>query len=189
MRIYNNPTCHPDRPHCSHGLCKSCYNKINRKRVSSAGGGRRADCHPERKHLALGLCSPCYCRKRKTEIIGTPASCHPNRSTHGRGLCHVCYSKLPNIKTKSNTRRRALRRSVLLMAYGISESTYNLYLKNQNNLCAICNKSAATKMDHDHKTGHFRGILCNKCNLAIGQARDNIGIIQSCINYLTRYGS
>ncbi len=38
--------------------------------------------------------------------------------------------------------------------------------------------------DHDHQTGFFRGWLCNQCNWALGNAKDNIEILEKMIKYL-----
>jgi hypothetical protein len=38
----------------------------------------------------------------------------------------------------------------------------------QGNLCAICGKADNLHIDHDHNTGKIRGLLCAKCNIALG---------------------
>ena len=58
-------------------------------------------------------------------------------------------------------------------------------LKNQNGLCLICYKPVAEfHLDHDHKTGRIRGLLCHKCNTLLGMCNDDIGILWSAVNYL-----
>ena len=60
---------------------------------------------------------------------------------------------------------------------GIKNLTNELYeqkLKEQDNKCGICKEELKQGIrtiaaDHDHKTGRFRGILCNSCNLAYGK--------------------
>ena len=42
-------------------------------------------------------------------------------------------------------------------------------------------------IDHCHKTGKVRGVLCHDCNKAIGMLKDNIGILKSAINYLRKH--
>lgn len=75
--------------------------------------------------------------------------------------------------------------------------TYFDLLENQNNVCKICNKPETFKnycsqrvrklaVDHCHKTGKVRGLLCNKCNKAIGQFSDDINLLKSALNYLER---
>lgn len=43
-------------------------------------------------------------------------------------------------------------------------------------------------VDHDHKTNKFRGWLCTRCNVALGMAKDDIGILLLLIKYLEMYG-
>lgn len=83
-------------------------------------------------------------------------------------------------KAKSNDLRRC---------YGIDIEQYNQMLEKQNHTCAICggvekfNNSLA--VDHDHKTGKVRGLLCTSCNQGIGKLQDSVDVLQSAINYLT----
>lgn len=57
-------------------------------------------------------------------------------------------------------------------------------------VCPICHKkfisgiTCKVVLDHDHNTGIPRGWVCNSCNTAIGQFRDNVSIIKEVINYL-----
>ena len=50
--------------------------------------------------------------------------------------------------------------------------------------CEICGNSVRICLDHDHKTGKFRGWICHNCNTALGHAKDNIETLQGLINYL-----
>lgn len=54
-------------------------------------------------------------------------------------------------------------------------------------ICPICKikvSDGALQMDHDHSTGIFRGMLCGRCNSAIGKFRDNPETISRAIHYL-----
>jgi len=44
-------------------------------------------------------------------------------------------------------------------------------------------------MDHDHKTGFIRGLLCHQCNVMLGAARDNVAVLASAIRYLQNAAS
>ena len=79
--------------------------------------------------------------------------------------------------------------------YGITTAQYEMILKSQGNVCAICGqpktakqhgKIRALSVDHDHATQRVRGLLCNKCNLGIGNFRDNPGLLANAIKYLEK---
>jgi hypothetical protein len=59
--------------------------------------------------------------------------------------------------------------------FGITVEEFNEVLIRQNGLCAICGVKFQNKrkkgphVDHDHRTGKIRGLLCNSCNLAVGR--------------------
>ncbi len=77
----------------------------------------------------------------------------------------------------------------------ITIEQYKLMLEKQNNVCAICfkkeirmdsrnNKISRLCVDHCHETGKIRGLLCHKCNLALGCYDDSIENLKSAIKYL-----
>jgi hypothetical protein len=51
-------------------------------------------------------------------------------------------------------------------------------------ICEICNSDINLCWDHCHTSGEFRGTLCYKCNLGIGQFQDNIELLANAISYL-----
>ena len=74
--------------------------------------------------------------------------------------------------------------------YGLSISDFNNMLLAQNMRCAICNEPFdlnnphSIHVDHNHKTGKIRGILCSNCNWAIGYFKDNPEYIDNASKYL-----
>lgn len=58
--------------------------------------------------------------------------------------------------------------------------------------CAICHTNVAVgngwQIDHDHRSGRVRGVLCQHCNTAIGQFKERVDFLQSAIRYLERHG-
>jgi len=66
----------------------------------------------------------------------------------------------------------------LKKTYGITTEQYEALLKTQNSSCAICEKPSSEEkrsfaVDHDHKTGEIRGLLCHYCNYRmVGKHRD-----------------
>lgn len=74
--------------------------------------------------------------------------------------------------------------------YGLSKEEYNRILKEQNDCCFICLCHKQTLpyetlvIDHCHKTGKIRGLLCSHCNTALGLFKDNKDSLQRAIQYL-----
>lgn len=79
-------------------------------------------------------------------------------------------------------RRRKFKR------YGITEDIYNKMLETQKYACAICKTTdSGTRdwhIDHCHTTLIVRGILCHRCNILLGHAKDNPEILKQAIQYL-----
>jgi hypothetical protein len=59
-------------------------------------------------------------------------------------------------------------------------------LEGQGGRCAICRERPPTDTDHDHLTGVVRGLLCNACNLGLGQFRDDPGLLLAAAEYLAK---
>jgi len=75
---------------------------------------------------------------------------------------------------------------------------YYKMLEKQDNKCAICNleetrksrtdgKICALAIDHCHKTGKIRALLCHGCNTGIGKFNDNIDLLKAAIKYLEHH--
>ena len=76
--------------------------------------------------------------------------------------------------------------------YNITKEEYDKLLILQNNVCAICkneDKKHTLCVDHDHKTGKIRGLLCHRCNRSIGSFLDDVQLLENCISYLKIKGS
>ena len=81
-------------------------------------------------------------------------------------------------------RKRASR---LRRTFGITDLQYTEMLCKQKGRCAICNrlpKHRRLAVDHDHKTGFVRGLLCAQCNQAIAKFRDATQLLFSAAEYL-----
>jgi hypothetical protein len=81
------------------------------------------------------------------------------------------------------------KKSGLKRFYGITVEEYDLLFNKQEGKCLICDKhqsefKRAFDVDHNHKTGIIRGLLCGGCNLLIGNAKEDVNILAQAINYL-----
>lgn len=70
--------------------------------------------------------------------------------------------------------------------YGLSSGAFHLMLLMQRNTCGICKEvfSKPPNVDHDHKTGEIRGLLCGRCNKGLGHFRDSTGLLDNAKDYL-----
>ena len=69
--------------------------------------------------------------------------------------------------------------------YGITQEQFDGMVLAQNGRCAICKKAPKVfSIDHCHSNGQVRGLLCNKCNVAIGLLNDDTEVIASAARYL-----
>lgn len=132
-----------------------------------------------------------------------------NRSSSKDGLNYICKECNENQKKKWRTenpdkykkaskkhynenkdRYAAInRKNNLKRWYGLKPEDVEELLKKQNHTCAICGKHESEfkkilEIDHDHKTGKVRGMLCHKCNKMLGLIDDSIDILKKSIEYL-----
>ena len=77
-----------------------------------------------------------------------------------------------------------------IKALGCTPEQYVEMLQKQHDVCAICKSKNKTKrqlaVDHDHKTGKIRGLLCQRCNLVLGQLKESIALLKKMEKYLCR---
>lgn len=79
--------------------------------------------------------------------------------------------------------------SSLRRNFGITLEEYNNMFKHQNGKCAICGihqfeLKKRFSVDHCHRTGKIRGLLCGNCNKGLGMFADDTGIVESALYYL-----
>ena len=87
-------------------------------------------------------------------------------------------------------RKRADRDYNLRRKYGITADQFDAMLNAQNGVCAICGKPRPEErtlhIDHDHETGAIRGLLCFRCNNALGDFEEQYELFAAAADYLDR---
>jgi hypothetical protein len=71
--------------------------------------------------------------------------------------------------------------------YKISVEEYRKLIERSKGVCEACGHpqpSLSLAVDHDHKTGKVRGLLCRRCNLALGFVKDNPQVLFKLYRYL-----
>jgi len=143
---------------------------------------------------ARGFCVACYYRllRHGVILIGSPTQKWKHRLSQivaedKRAVCAACgpvnimrrHGVKPGIKQQWRCGKDAAERSRLYKsAYRMSRK---VMLKTG---CEVCGNSVGLRWDHNHRTGVFRGTLCNLCNIAIGAMRDDPGRLRAAALYV-----
>ena len=121
---------------------------------------------------SLGICTQCNVKKAKRGVYCL--DCVEKRKVHSK----IYYE---------NSGKNASLKNL----YGISLEDYKILLFEQGGVCAICasiNLSGrALSVDHCHKKRIIRGLLCDNCNFALGQFKDNVNFLERALGYLKKY--
>jgi hypothetical protein len=117
-------------------------------------------------------------------------------------VCRCCQVEKPlsdfYFRKENDTYRTECKECVIerqrYKKLGVCNTEYDKMLVRQKGSCAICsstlNSSRYTKLavDHDHKTGKVRGLLCTGCNTALGLMKDSPIRLEKAAEYLKRHG-
>lgn len=128
---------------------------------------------------------------------------HPNTKDGRQSNCKACKMTTSSVqylncdKTERNKTRKeqyhndtsGQKNRQLKSQYGITLEQYNQMFSDQNGCCKICNihQSELKRklfIDHCHKTGKVRGLLCVQCNSGLGFFKDELELFESAIQYL-----
>jgi len=125
-------------------------------------------------------CSSC----QEFKHLGKEYSYHAQGFMSTQSLCKECRrirgrQYYANNWEKDNVRKRNW---VLKNTYQLSREEYDEMSKNG---CESCGeKEARLCVDHDHKTNKVRGVLCTRCNTALGSLKDNEDLILKLAAYI-----
>jgi len=167
------------RPSGRGSYCKDCYNV--RSKLSYAKRLQEREGRPVRVARVVPeghrYCPDCGSTLPLTEF---PRS-RNDSGGYGRYCkpCHNARGKETKERLHGGFRQYHLRRR-----YGIGQADFDEMLAEQRGRCAICGAPDPRHVDHDHRTGWVRGILCFNCNGGLGQFRDNPVFLAEAITYL-----
>lgn len=107
-----------------------------------------------------------------------------NKAKRGNYLRHWAESNTTAVKARK-----------LKYKYGISLDDYDYMMEKQGFCCMLCDKEFqlhkgrySAHVDHDHKTGKIRGLLCFQCNIGLGSFKDDQAILSRAIRYIEHGG-
>jgi hypothetical protein len=132
--------------------------------------------------------------ERQKELVRIWKKKNPEKE---KAYCQKSYLK--NIERAKRTGKKwYLNNKQKVRGYGIKKKfnltleEYDIIFLKQEGKCKICNSHQSElkkilAIDHDHKTGVVRGLLCESCNKGIGFLKDNIEYLSNAIQYLERF--
>ena len=155
---------------------------ISQRRVGRLAKGLCPRCGSEREDKKYQLCNKCREEKRKSDANNMQL-----------GLCRNCGGKRENLVVQHCDRcREAQKTTKLKRTYDITIEDYNRMFEEQNGVCWICGNVETTNggtlhIDHNKESGKIRGLLCGKCNRAIGCLNHSPELLQRAIEYLETF--
>jgi hypothetical protein len=95
------------------------------------------------------------------------------------------------------TPKQRIKNQDLQSKYGITLLEYERMYVRQHGCCRVCGDAMVRKshtarscvVDHNHRTGEVRGLLCHGCNAGLGAFRERIDALENAIAYLRSQGS
>lgn len=135
--------------------------------------------------------------KKKKPSCGTQSG-YRGHLRRGERPCKICLIgsdtyAVDEIQTLIYDFRDWSRDQQLWRAYRLSIERFAQIFAEQGNRCGCCSATdpgdASWHVDHDHRTGAIRGILCSGCNTGIGQLGDDLEGLQRAVTYLQAHAA
>jgi hypothetical protein len=165
--------CSCGRPHYAHGLCHACYEKRRRREKPELFDRER---QRRREDYQAKMADPVRRELRRAKT----------RAQHARNMADPAWRARQRERSKAKNMTPRGKDYRLKYLYGIPLAEYERLRARQHNACAICGRApdGALRVDHDHRTGRVRGLLCNKCNIGLGLLGDDRESLTRAIAYL-----
>lgn len=101
--------------------------------------------------------------------------------------CKKCVNKKRKNYAASKPTYEQRKTYELKYTYGITINNFNDMFSDQKGKCAACGDNfldIVPHVDHCHKSGKIRGLVCPSCNKAMGLVGDNAEILEKLALYL-----
>jgi hypothetical protein len=134
-------------------------------------------------------CISCNLAAKHAQIARDPEK-HRARARRWQMANPERYAATQRAYRESGRKSISDRKSHLKRTYGITLDDYERMFEAQGGVCAICGEvrpeERTLHVDHDHLTGEIRGLLCFRCNNAIGDFREEYELFVRAAAYLDR---
>jgi hypothetical protein len=137
-----------------------------------------------------GDCRTCFQAKRKAHRDANPDVLEAARARTRRWMAEnpERYAENHRRFVESGGQKRSFRKTHLKKKYGLTPEQYEARLERQGGVCLICGRppgKTALHVDHCHVTGRVRGLLCFRCNAALGQFDHDPEVIARAHEYVS----
>lgn len=185
---------------------RTCSNRYNwSQRGSRTAKVRDVSCPICSKRFRQANVSQSYCspacgaegRKESSRVWLKCGHCDGDYWRHRLRAHASKYCSDKCMKTE-RTERAAQRRATMALPEGMSHREYQSRLASQGGVCAICRRPETQRhhtggvirltKDHDHATGAWRGLLCRRCNMALGLFDDDSELLKAAVFYVEQGG-
>lgn len=155
------------KPSAARGLCVVHYQRWKTSGEAGEAALRRRPSSPDDTEKPCTSCG---------EMKPLDDYHRDKRNRDGRQTtCKACYHVY-----QTNIRRKRV--------YGITSADYDRMAAEQDGRCLVCGERPTARIlvvDHCHRTGKVRGLLCDRCNRLLGVADDNVELLRKAIAFLT----
>jgi hypothetical protein len=147
--------------------------------------------HITRPHRARGLCGACYEAALKAEKPEYQARVAKRNAAlyYANQAERIAYARSTYHNGTGHSRTWAAN---IWKKYGITVADYDRMWARQGGRCAVCGKlfteqSRRAAVDHCHRTGKVRALLCARCNTTLGAAQDDPLTLRALADYVEAY--
>jgi hypothetical protein len=137
------------------------------------------------------VCNPCRVKETRRRNAAHPELVREQRAArYASEMDEAKQAARDYYADNAEHCKEVQRRGHYRRKYGCTPEFKERLLHSQGGACAICGSAAETTwhLDHEHGTGRIRGVLCQRCNLALGLFGDDPSVCASAADYLTNPG-
>jgi hypothetical protein len=131
------------------------------------------------------------CGKCRKDLPTSEFNLDRARKTGYAWQCKACRKEYDQGYHSDNREKHleTMRKNAYARRYKMTVAEYDGLFKAQDSACAICGASEGWQgkrlaVDHDHKSGAIRGLLCDRCNTVLGKMEDSPELLRRAASYL-----
>lgn len=187
--------------------CSADCQRAHRRRLNRDRARQQYTVRPPRSDAQCEICQERVPAPRNGPMPRFCKACRADREVsrgkeRGAGVrrCHKCETPVPDAAGKpgktvcascridQRTNRQAYERRRTLRKYGLTQEQYDQLLAGQGGRCPGCGTDEPGAkgwcIDHCHKGGQVRALMCFRCNLVVGQVNEDPVILRALADWL-----